>query len=190
MSSLLPEKDLSKVLMTSDQVKKALIRISHEIYEKNDDFENLILLGVPTRGVHISKRIVEILKEFYSTSVKSAVLDPSFYRDDLSSFNEKSFKVSKISEDLNEKVIVLVDDVLFTGRTTRACLNAIVDFGRPKSVQLAVLVDRGQRELPIRPDFIGKNIPTSKDQIVKVFLQEEDSIDQVVILNHGYGKVR
>ncbi|MBM32646.1 MAG: bifunctional pyr operon transcriptional regulator/uracil phosphoribosyltransferase [Chloroflexi bacterium] len=183
MDSFAGKELLPKVLMTSNQVKKALIRISHEIAEKNDDFDDLVILGIPTRGVHISKRIVGILSQFYSVNVKSEILDPKFYRDDLSFNDKKNLKFSKISENLENKIVILVDDVLFTGRTTRACLNAILDFGRPKSVQLAVLIDRGHRELPIRPDFIGKNIPTNRDQDVRVLLEEEDSVDEVVIIN-------
>jgi pyrimidine operon attenuation protein/uracil phosphoribosyltransferase len=183
MNSLLNEELSQKVLMTSNQVTKALIRISHEIYEKHDDFDNLILLGILTRGVHISNRIVEILNQLYSVNIKSSTLDPKYYRDDVNYTNQETSKFSKISEDLENKVVILVDDVLFTGRTTRACLNAIVDFGRPRAVKLAVLIDRGHRELPIRPDFIGKNIPTSREEVVKVFLEEEDSKDEVVIIN-------
>jgi len=183
MDSFAGKELLPKVLMTSNQVRKALIRISHEIAEKNDDFDDLVILGIPTRGVHISKRIVGILSQFYSVNVKSEILDPKFYRDDLSFNDKKNLKFSKISENLENKIVILVDDVLFTGRTTRACLNAILDFGRPKSVQLAVLIDRGHRELPIRPDFIGKNIPTNRDQDVRVLLEEEDSVDEVVIIN-------
>tara|TARA_B100000029_G_scaffold515255_1_gene621370 strand:- start:1814 stop:2398 length:585 start_codon:yes stop_codon:yes gene_type:complete len=183
MDSFAGKELLPKVLMTSNQVRKALIRISHEIAEKNNDFDDLVILGIPTRGVHISKRIVGILSQFYSVNVKSEILDPKFYRDDLSFNDKKNLKFSKISENLENKIVILVDDVLFTGRTTRASLNAILDFGRPKSVQLAVLIDRGHRELPIRPDFIGKNIPTNRDQDVRVLLEEEDSVDEVVIIN-------
>lgn len=183
MDSFLDKELLPKVLMTSNQVRKALIRISHEIYEKNNDFENLVILGIPTRGVHISNRIVKILSQLYSVNVKSEILDPKYYRDDISYNDKKGLKFSKISENLENKIIILVDDVLFTGRTTRACLNAILDFGRPRSVQLAVLIDRGHRELPIRPDFIGKNIPTSRDEVVRVLLEEEDLVDEVVIIN-------
>ena len=183
MDSFLDKELLPKVLMTSNQVRKALIRISHEIYEKNNDFENLVILGIPTRGVHISNRIVKILSQLYSVNVKSEILDPKYYRDDISYNDKKGLKFSKISENLENKIIILVDDVLFTGRTTRACLNAILDFGRPISVQLAVLIDRGHRELPIRPDFIGKNIPTSRDEVVRVLLEEEDLVDEVVIIN-------
>ena len=183
MDSFLDKELLPKVLMTSNQVRKALIRISHEIYEKNNDFENLVILGIPTRGVHISNRIVKILRQLYSVNVKSEILDPKYYRDDISYNDKKGLKFSKISENLENKIIILVDDVLFTGRTTRACLNAILDFGRPSSVQLAVLIDRGHRELPIRPDFIGKNIPTSRDEVVRVLLEEEDLVDEVVIIN-------
>ena len=137
----------------------------------------------PVNAKIITNRIVKILSQLYSVNVKSEILDPKYYRDDISYNDKKGLKFSKISENLENKIIILVDDVLFTGRTTRACLNAILDFGRPRSVQLAVLIDRGHRELPIRPDFIGKNIPTSRDEVVRVLLEEEDLVDEVVIIN-------
>ena len=184
MDSFLDKELLPKVLMTSNQVRKALIRISHEIYEKNNDFENLVILGIPTRGVNISNRFVKILSQLYSVNVKSEILDPKYYRDDISYNDKKGLKFSKISENLENKIIILVDDVLFTGRTTRACLNAILDFGRPRSVQLAVLIDRGHRELPIRPDFVGKNFPTSKSEYIYVHVKEVDNEDAILLVEY------
>lgn len=172
----------SRVVLDAPDIDRALKRISHEILEANEGSQDLILLGIPTRGVALAKRIGEILSSI-DPSFKSEVgsLDITLYRDDLANRERPIGATSIPAEGVDGKVVVLVDDVLFSGRTVRAGLDALTEFGRPRQVKLAVLVDRGHRELPIRPDFVGKNLPTAKSERVSVQLTEVDGTDQVVI---------
>ncbi|AOY77379.1 bifunctional pyr operon transcriptional regulator/uracil phosphoribosyltransferase PyrR [Clostridium formicaceticum] len=169
-------------LMDEKAISRAITRIAHEILEKNKGANDLVLVGIKTRGVPLANRLAEKIKLIEETSVPVGLLDITLYRDDLTKENiDPIIYDSKISTDINDKKVILVDDVLYTGRTVRAALDALVDMGRPKTIQLAVLVDRGHRELPIRADYVGKNVPTSKDEIVKVNLEEVDNHNFVVI---------
>lgn len=173
-----------KKVWDARQIKKALQNLSFSILEKNHQVDNLALLGIQTRGVYLAQRIRDIIKKNKEVEVPLGTLDITLYRDDLTSLGPKPIvKETKIHFDINDKVIILVDDVLFTGRTVRAALDEIVDFGRPKKVELAVLIDRGHRELPIQPDFVGGIIETEIDQMVEVRLKEVDKKEGVFILN-------
>lgn len=170
------------VIMDADAMRRAIVRISHEIIEKNKGVENVVLVGIRTRGVPIAERIAETIERIENAKVPVGMLDITLYRDDLSTLAYNPIvHGTEIEIDLTGKVIILVDDVLYTGRTIRAALDAIIDMGRPKAIQLAVLIDRGHRELPIRADFAGKNVPTSHKEAVNVSLAEEDGVDEVAI---------
>ena len=170
------------VVLSSDDVRRAIVRISHEIVEQNQGCEDLILVGMQTRGVPLAQRISAAIREFESETVPVGALDIGFYRDDLPSRGAGvTIKPSDLPKDIADKRVVLVDDVLYTGRSIRAALDALIDYGRPERIQLAVLVDRGHRELPIRADYVGKNIPTSQRDEVLVQLEETDGIDQVLV---------
>ncbi len=156
-------------------------RLAHEIVERNKGTENLCLLGIKTRGVPLAKKIAEKIENFEGVKVPVDSIDITFYRDDLSKKNIDPVVKNQISLDVENKIVVLVDDVLYTGRTCRAAIGAVMAKGRPSKVQLAIIVDRGHRELPIRPDFIGKNVPTSKTEIVHVMVDEIDGVNQVVL---------
>jgi len=172
-----------KIFLDSAEIQRAVVRIAHEILERNQDVNNLALVGVRTRGVFIAERIRNKIQEMKSLQLPFGVLDITLYRDDLSEVGvHPQLKETDIPFDLHDRTVILVDDVLFTGRTVRAALNAISDFGRPRAVQLAVLVDRGHRELPIKADFVGKNIPTSRQEKVLIHLQETDGKDEALIL--------
>jgi pyrimidine operon attenuation protein / uracil phosphoribosyltransferase len=172
-----------KVIMTADDIRRTLARIAHEIIERNKNLSDLVLVGMRTRGVPLAKRLAANIKNFESTEIPIGALDISLYRDDLDSLALKPvIDSTEIPIDIANRTIVLVDDVLYTGRSTRAALDALIDFGRPGTIQLAVLIDRGHRELPIRADYIGKNIPSSRSEEIKVELVETDGIDQVAIL--------
>ncbi len=159
------------------------MRIAHEILEKNKGTEDLCLVGIRNRGVYLAQRLAEFIKSIEGKPVLTGALDITLYRDDLALASGKAVvRKTEIDFDINNKNLVLVDDVLYTGRTIRAALDALIDFGRPKTIQLAVLIDRGHRELPIRADFVGKNIPTAKDETVEVRLEETDKVDEVVIV--------
>jgi pyrimidine operon attenuation protein/uracil phosphoribosyltransferase len=172
----------SRVVLDAPDIDRALKRISHEILEANEGSQDLVLMGIPTRGIALANRIGAMLQSIDSTfDGQVGTLDITLYRDDLSN-QERQIQATTIpSGGIEGKVVVLVDDVLFSGRTVRAALDALTEFGRPKQVKLAVMVDRGHRELPIRPDFVGKNLPTAKTERVSVQLAEVDGIDQVVI---------
>ena len=170
------------IIMDGVAFERALKRIAHEIVEKNKGVENLALIGIHRRGVPIAKRIAKYIEMFEGASPEIGSLDITFYRDDLSLLADHPvFKGTDIGFDLNKKTVVLVDDVLYTGRTARAGLDALMDLGRPNYIQLAVIVDRGHRELPIRADFVGKNLPTAKTEVVHVRVTEIDGEDTVVI---------
>jgi len=174
-----------RTVLDAQDIDRALVRISHEIVESNHGTANLLLLGIPTRGVYLAERIAaSIQKNYPEFKLETAVgrLDVTMFRDDLSSNPTKAVTPTQIPiSDLSEATVVLVDDVLFSGRTVRAALDALVSFGRPKAVRLAVLVDRGHRELPIRADFVGKNLPTSAHERISVRLSESDGEQGVVI---------
>jgi pyrimidine operon attenuation protein / uracil phosphoribosyltransferase len=169
-------------LMDDKAMARAITRISHEIIERNKGIENVVLVGIKTRGVPIADRIAKKIESIEGKKVNTGEVDITLYRDDLNKVDvDPVLNGSNIKFDINNKVVVLVDDVLYTGRTVRAALDAIMDIGRPNVIQLAVLVDRGHRELPIRADYVGKNVPTSKDEIIKVSLLEVDRLDSVTI---------
>ncbi len=173
--------------MKESDIRRALHRIVHEIIEANKGIRNLALIGIKRRGDFIAQRIAEVIKKTEGKTVPLGALDITLYRDDLQLVAEAPIiENSEINFDINNKIIVLVDDVLYTGRTIRAAIEEILDFGRPKKIQLAVLIDRGHRELPIQADFIGRKVPTSKKEIVDVFIKETDGMDSVVI--HSYRK--
>ncbi|QQZ08011.1 bifunctional pyr operon transcriptional regulator/uracil phosphoribosyltransferase PyrR [Heyndrickxia vini] len=172
------------VVLDQQAIRRALTRIAHEIIERNKGIENCILVGIKTRGIHLAKRLAERIEQIEGESMQVGVLDITLYRDDLTKKTENAVpevKGSHIPTDINNKKVILVDDVLYTGRTVRAGMDALMDIGRPSQIQLAVLVDRGHRELPIRADFIGKNIPTSSSERIVVALDEVDELDQVSI---------
>lgn len=175
----------AKALVLDEQaIRRALTRISHQIIEKNKGIENCVLVGIRTRGIYIARRLAERIKEIEGSPITVGELDITLYRDDLTKKTvdqEPLVKGSDIPVEITDKTIILVDDVLYTGRTVRAGMDALMDLGRPSSIQLAVLVDRGHRELPIRADYVGKNIPTSSSEKIVVELVELDKIDQVSI---------
>jgi len=171
-------------LMDADAVSTALRRIAHEILENNTDRQNLAIVGIRTRGVPIAERIAATIEEISGTRPEVGILDINLYRDDVGLIADHPvLRKTEIPFDVDGTGLVLVDDVLFTGRTTRAALDALMDLGRPAWVQLAVLVDRGHREVPIKADYVGKNIPTSRDQQVEARIEETDGRDEVVVLD-------
>jgi len=167
-------------ILTADEVRRALTRIAHEIIERNKGAEQLALIGIHTRGIPLAERLAQKLGELEGVTVPTGMLDITLYRDDLSEVaHQPIIRETQVPFDLARRRVVLVDDVLFTGRTVRAALDALIDLGRPESIQLAVLVDRGHRELPIRADYVGKNLPTARTEVVKVKLAETDGVDLV-----------
>ena len=176
----------TKILLDSNAINKSLIRISHEIIERNKELESIILIGIQRRGVTLSNRLKNLIFTFSNVDLKTGTLDIGFYRDDLSFVNRPFIRETSILNNIDNKTVILIDDVLFTGRTIRAAMNALIDFGRPKFIQLAVLIDRGHRELPIRPDYIGKNIPTSSREKIQVKLTEIDQEENVLLQKHSY----
>jgi pyrimidine operon attenuation protein/uracil phosphoribosyltransferase len=169
-------------IMTADEIRRATIRISHEIVEKQAGTAGLALIGIQRRGVPLAHRIADAIFENEGARLPVGALDITFYRDDLSLIAQQPVvKGTDLPFDLNGATVVLVDDVLYTGRTIRAAMDALVDFGRPQAIRLAVLVDRGHREIPIRADHVGKNVPTSREELVRVHLEETDAEDGVVI---------
>jgi pyrimidine operon attenuation protein/uracil phosphoribosyltransferase len=172
----------ARLIMTADEVRRAIVRVSHEIVERQAGSEGLVLVGIQRRGVPLAARIAAAVAEHEGATLPAGALDITFYRDDLSLVAQQPIvKGTAIPFDLNGRTVVLVDDVLYTGRTIRAAMDALVDFGRPRAIRLAVLVDRGHRELPIRADHVGKNVPTSRDELVRVHLTEIDGEDAVWI---------
>jgi len=176
---LVPE----KVLLTSREISRALARIAHEIVERNKGAEGVVLVGMRTRGVPLARRIAETIEDFEGTPIPVGTLDIGLYRDDISPSESRSTTESHtdIPTSITDRRVILVDDVLYTGRSIRAAMDALMDLGRPESIQLAVLIDRGHRELPIRADYVGKNIPSSVDEEIQVQLLETDGADRVVI---------
>lgn len=170
------------VVMDAQAMQRALTRIAHEILEKNKGTNNLIIVGIRKRGVPLAERLAKIIKDIEGVEIPIGILDITLYRDDLSHMSYQPLvQETQISEDITNKTLILVDDVLYTGRTIRAALDAIIDLGRPKKIQLAVLIDRGHRELPIRADYVGKNVPTASREAVEVRLSDTDGEEKVFI---------
>ena len=178
-----------KTIMTPEDIRRTLARIAHEIIERNKVIEQLLLVGMRTRGVPLAKRLAANIEHFEGIKIPVGALDFSLYRDDLPSLNWKPVvQHTNIPVNTDSKSIVLVDDVLYTGRSTRAAMDALIDLGRPQSIQLAVLVDRGHREMPIRADYVGKNMPSSRYEEIQVQLFETDGIDEVAIVSPANNK--
>ena len=176
---------IKATIMDSDAINRALKRIAHEMIERNSGADNIILSGIRTRGIPLAERLSSFIKNFENTEVPVGQVDITFYRDDLSMIAEKpECKGSFLPCSVEGKKVILVDDVLYTGRTAKAALDAVMEQGRPSSVQLAVLVDRGHRELPVKADYVGKNLPTSRSEAVKVMLEETDKIDKVLLIQN------
>ena len=172
-----------KEIIDSEGMRRAITRIAHEIFKKNKGTEDLVIIGIRTRGVPLAQRLADKIKEFEEVEVPTGVLDITLYRDDLSQVaNQPIIHQTEIPFDITDKKVIMVDDVLYTGRTVRAALDALIDLGRPKAIQLAIMIDRGHRELPIRPDFVGKNLPTSQKEVVSVNFEETDKQDKVMLL--------
>ena len=172
---------MARTVLDDKDIARALIRITHEILERNRGSADVILLGIPTRGVQLAKRIAARMGEVEGRTITAGALDITMYRDDLRSKPARPLEHTDIPGDIENKIVVLVDDVLFSGRTIRAALDALTELGRPRAVQLAVLIDRGHRELPIRADYVGKNLPTSLAEKVNVSVKEIDGTDSVAI---------
>ncbi|MFK4389599.1 pyrimidine operon attenuation protein/uracil phosphoribosyltransferase [Peribacillus frigoritolerans] len=175
------------IVLDEQAISRALTRIAHEIIEKNKGIEDCVLIGIRTRGIFLADRLAKRINQIEGKEIELGELDITLYRDDLSKKSndgEPIVKGSDIPANITDKKVILVDDVLFTGRTVRAAMDALVDLGRPSQIQLAVLVDRGHRELPIRADFVGKNVPTSQSEKITVTLTEVDQVDQVTILEN------
>ncbi len=170
------------VILDEQAIKRALIRISHEIIEKNKGITDIVLVGIRTRGVPLAERLAKEIENIEGVKLGVGILDITLYRDDLSTLSyQPVVHQTQIPVEISGKKIILVDDVLYTGRTVRAALDAVMDIGRPTAIQLAVLIDRGHRELPIRADYVGKNVPTSSREVVSVQLKDTDGLDKVVI---------
>ncbi len=178
-----------KIIMTSEDIRRSLARISHEIIERNKSAEDMILIGLLTRGFPLAKRLAANLEKFEGIIVPVGALDIGPYRDDLA-VHPSPTHFSEIHVNVEGKSVILVDDVLYTGRSTRAAMDALIDMGRPKSIQLAVLVDRGHRELPIRADYVGRNIPSAREEEVHVRIAETDGIDEVIISRPNGAAIR
>lgn len=174
---------MPKELLNSKEIKRALTRIAHEIVERNKGIDNICLVGIQKGGVLLAKRLVSIIESIEERPIDIGTLDISFYRDDINtSMKQPVVSKTEIPCSITDKTVVLVDDVLFTGRSIRAAMDALIDFGRPSQIQLAILIDRGHRQLPIRPDYVGKNIPTSFNERIEVNLQEEKKEDNVTLI--------
>jgi pyrimidine operon attenuation protein/uracil phosphoribosyltransferase len=172
--------------MTPEDMRRSLARIAHEIIERNRTTENLVLVGMRTRGVPLARRLAANMENLEGVKIPVGALDISLYRDDLSSLDpQPTVQRTDIPVSIDNRSVILIDDVLYTGRSTRAAMDALIDLGRPVSIQLAVLIDRGHRELPIRPDYVGKNIPSSRHEDIRVQLKEVDGIDGVVIIQNN-----
>ena len=175
---------MERGIMGADEIRRALVRISHEILERNGGVDDLVLVGIQTRGVWLAKRIAAFIRQFEGAEVPVGELDVGLYRDDIAE-RRRPLMHTSIPSGVHGRCVILVDDVLYTGRTIRAAMDALNDFGRPREIQLASLVDRGHRELPIRPDYVGKNVPTSHDESVQVYMSEIDGVDKIALLREG-----
>jgi pyrimidine operon attenuation protein/uracil phosphoribosyltransferase len=171
-----------KQLLGAVDIRRAVARLAHEVVERNEGVDSLIIVGLRTRGIPLARRLRERILEFEGAEVPLGELDITLYRDDVHHRPPRSLTPTSIPVDISDKTVVLVDDVLYTGRTIRAALDALIDLGRPRAIQLVCLVDRGHRELPIRPDYVGKNVPTSRHEKVAVRLEEVDGVDEVVLI--------
>src|SRR5437868_13686901 len=171
-----------KQLLDADDIRRAIARLAHEVVERNEGVDGLVLVGLRTRGIPLARRLQQRIAEFENATVPLGELDITLYRDDLHQRAPRTLSPTSIPVGIDDKTVVLVDDVLYTGRTIRAALDALIDLGRPKAIQLVCLVDRGHRELPIRPDYVGKNVPTGRHEKVAVRLQEVDGVDEVVLM--------
>ena len=169
-------------ILDPNDMRRAITRMAHEIVERDGDIRDVVLVGIRTRGVPLAQRVAQTLLEFEERRPAVGELDVTLYRDDLFGSRQKSLGPSAMPFDITDKRVVLIDDVLFTGRTVRAAMDALIDFGRPRAIRLLVMVDRGHRELPIRPDYVGKNLPTARNEQVRVYLREVDGRDEVVLL--------
>jgi len=167
-----------KKLLGADDIRRAVARLAHEVVEHNEGVQSLVLVGLRTRGIPLARRLKQRILEFEGAEVPLGELDITLYRDDVHQRAPRSLSPTQIPN----KMVILVDDVLFTGRTIRAALDALIDLGRPRAIQLLCLVDRGHRELPIRPDYVGKNVPTSRHEKIAVRLEEVDGVDEVVLI--------
>ena len=185
---MIENNNVKMICMDESEIERSLSRMAHQILEYNKGANNIVLVGIVTRGDLLAKKLAAKIQEIEGVEVKQGKLDISFYRDDFASYLSPEVHSTEIPFNIDNKRIVLVDDILYTGRTIRCALDAIMDLGRPSSVQLAVLVDRGHRELPIRADFVGKNVPSSRDENVRLFLKEVDGISSVEILSIQPGK--
>ncbi len=172
---------VARSLMSADDMRRALTRMAHEIVERNGGVERVVLIGIRTRGVPLARRIARLIAEFERGPIPVGELDVTLYRDDLSRRVKLPAGPTALPVNVDGRTVVIVDDVLFTGRSVRAAMDALIDFGRPRAVQLAVLIDRGHRELPIRADYVGKNVPTARTEIVEVKVTENDDRDEVVL---------
>jgi pyrimidine operon attenuation protein/uracil phosphoribosyltransferase len=173
--------EVKNTVMGPDDVRRALTRVSHEIVEANKGTDDLVIVGIRTRGAPLAERVASAIAGFEGVDLPSGALDVTLYRDDVALKSPRSLEATTVPGDIDGRVVVIVDDVLYTGRTIRAAFDALLDLGRPRAIRLAVLVDRGHRELPIRADHVGKNLPTSADEVVKVHLKEIDGEDAVLI---------
>lgn len=176
---------LSRLILDEDAIRRAITRMSHEVIERNKGVENCVLVGIKTRGIYLANRLAMRIKEIEGETIPVGEVDITLYRDDLTPKTDDLDPVlqgTDISADINGRTVILVDDVLYTGRTVRAALDALMDLGRPSLIQLAVLIDRGHRELPIRPDYVGKNVPTAKQERISAQLSEVDQKDAVTIV--------
>ncbi|MCM3713126.1 bifunctional pyr operon transcriptional regulator/uracil phosphoribosyltransferase PyrR [Alkalihalobacillus oceani] len=175
---------MTRVILDEQAIRRGITRVAHEIIERNKGIENCVLVGIKTRGIYLAKRLAERIEQIEGASIPVGEIDITLYRDDLtvkSKSEEPIIQGTDIPVTISGMKVILVDDVLYTGRTVRAALDALIDLGRPEQIQLAVLIDRGHRELPIRPDYVGKNVPTSKSEVIVAKLSEVDDSDQVTI---------
>jgi pyrimidine operon attenuation protein/uracil phosphoribosyltransferase len=178
-----------KILLNSSDIERVLVRIAHEIVEHNKGAKNIAFVGIKTRGVPLAQRLAKIIQAMEQVEIPVGSLDITLYRDDVSSLSFKHVvQQTYVPFDITNKHVILVDDVFYTGRSIRAALDALIDLGRPETIQLAVLIDRGHRELPIRADFVGKNIPTARNEEIKVYVSEVDAVDKAVVMRQEVGK--
>ena len=171
-----------KRLLAADDIRRAVARLAHEVLEHNEGVDSLVLVGLRTRGIPLARRLQLRIREFEGADVPLGELDITLYRDDVYHHPPRALSPTSIPVDISDKTVILVDDVLYTGRTIRAALDALIDLGRPRAIQLVCLIDRGHRELPIRPDYVGKNVPTSRHEKVAVRFEEVDGVDEVVLI--------
>ena len=174
--------DGNKKLLGADDIRRAVARLAHEVVERNQGVDSLVLVGLRTRGIPLARRVQQRILEYEGAEIPLGELDITLYRDDVHQRAPRTLSPTSIPVDVSDKTVILVDDVLYTGRTIRAALDALIDLGRPRAIQLLCLIDRGHRELPIRPDYVGKNVPTSQREKVAVRLEEVDGVDEVVLI--------